>query len=658
MKAYKYIVLCITAVALAGCEDFFSNESPSAMDAHSIFSNAQLTEQAICGIYQPLALNNGYINRLACGYAGLNTDIEWSSKSLNTDGQQDVMLYKQENNNTNISNSGGDAWSYLGTMIERSNNAIEGIRQYGDTTEGSALRYYLGEALFLRSFAYLEMIKLWGDVPARFESLSAKPEGINAKKTDRNIIFEQLRVDLKDAARFMPWSNDAKVPSPAKNNVGRASKAAALALLARADLMYAGKAVRPTTLDDKTGYSVRPNFTDDALRQQIYEEVMWACSEIIKNEDYKLARDFAQPFQQICSDNLNYTEMEHIWVIPYANGARGRVLNYNAPKLSSNALTAVVGHLPGVAQGAKSNGHICVSPYLVYQFEPNDKRRAVTFVPGQWEYNDATDASKNAEDRERMFPGTTASEKKLWMKNVTVNNLYLGKYRFEWMKGRAANSDEDGIDFPILRYADVLLMFAEASIGSNMNVTPVNHTGLIPLNEFNKIRDRAGIDRAEKLDTTIIMVERAKELCGEYVRKYDLMRWGNLKYRMMESEKFIRTIASVEGQKTATLEGVNITVTDTIWYKYVIDPSVNNGYRMDSIYGLAANQSKRPEYFNKANGWIAKNIYCSDSKGYYLGEKQYPMYASAENLESRQHWPIFKHYLDASNGNLWNNYGY
>ena len=62
--------------------------------------------------------------------------------------------------------------------------------------------------------------------------------------------------------------------------------------------------------------------------------------------------------------------------------------------------------------------------------------------------------------------------------------------------------------------------------------------------------------------------------------------------------------------------------------------------------------------FKKENGWQAKDIYSSETKGYILSESNYPIYVSDEKLESRQYWPIFSTNIGASNGVLWNNYGY
>ena len=473
MKYNKYICIIASALLFVSCDSFLSNESPSAMDAETVFSSANNTEQAIFGVYNLMGSNNSYRNRMACGFNGLNTDIEYSTKSTSSSDEKDLMLYDCTVSNSRVSNpNGSDIWSYLNTMIERCNNIIEGLEQYGKIQENEEMKAFLGEAYFLRSFAYLEQVKYWGDVPARFVSIAKDEKGVAAEKADRNLIFEQLRKDLKLAADYLPWSQERK--GAASNNVGRANKAAALALLARADLMYAGKAVRPLSLKDPAAYSVRYNIEDDAdLRQEVYKEALEACAEIIKNEDYKLASDFAKPFKQICSDVVSYKDMEHIWVMPFADGARGQVLNYNAPKLSSDAQSAVNGHLPHYA-GGSSNGHLCVSPALVYAYDKDDKRRYVTFVTGQWEYNNGDGESSSDSARIYIFPeDPTGNADKLYQKHVQISNFYLGKYRYEWMaEGRALEGTDDGVDFPVIRYADVLLMFAEASIGGISNDKP------------------------------------------------------------------------------------------------------------------------------------------------------------------------------------------
>ena len=61
----------------------------------------------------------------------------------------------------------------------------------------------------------------------------------------------------------------------------------------------------------------------------------------------------------------------------------------------------------------------------------------------------------------------------------------------------------------------------------------------------------------------------------------------------------------------------------------------------------------------RENGWQAKDIYNSDSKGFVLSENNYPIFEKEEQLETRQYWPIFQHNITAAGTDvLWNNYGY
>lgn len=646
MKTFKYILSGVLAISLMSCEDFFMTESPSAMDV-SVYASTVQTEEVIGGLYDQLGQDKSYRNRLACGYQGMNTDIEHNTKNS---GKADYAVYNMTTTDSDLSvSTGKDPWGYLTTIIERANTAIDGIESYADTTQ-LEFRYYLGEVLTLRAFTYLEMVKLWGDVPARFEPLDPNDENaIYSPKVDRNIIFEQLRTDLKRAAELMPWS--AECPGSAKNYTGRPSKAFALGLLARNNLMYAGYALRPDTwiVGGGASYGIQLNTQDATLRKELYQEALEACARVINNsaEDKKLLDSYEQVFRNLCADVVDYSQSEFIWEIPFANGTRGQFLNYNTAK-GTDCLKALKNNTSGSTNAVQS-----IVPTLLYDYEENDVRRDITILPYIWKNDNASSVVSDADSREILMPGTAASEKRLYQKQQDISAFYLGKYRIEWMV-RERNGNDDGINYPVMRYADIILMFCEAALGGITGDAPVNNTGLDPQSQFDRIRERAGLE-PKNLTMESLMDERKFEFCGEYIRKYDLMRWGKLKEKLVETTQRLANLNAHTGEFKET--------GDTIYFKYkqdnsfVYEGSGLNGYVMDSIWGLRKGEVGRPATYNKENGWIAKNIYRSDS-GANLNPNDYILYQDEDLIDKRHYWPIFLTNIGASNGTLWNDYDY
>ncbi|MCQ2343007.1 MAG: RagB/SusD family nutrient uptake outer membrane protein [Paludibacteraceae bacterium] len=651
MKA-KYIFCGVLALLLASCEkDFFSTNSPSAMDV-SVFKSAEMTEQAVTAIYNTFGEDKSFRNRLCGGYVAMNTDIEYCNKS---GGQaREAATYALSKGTGDLSTSNGkDPWAYLNSAIERCNVVIDGICAYSDTTDAT-FRYLLGETLTLRAFCYLEMVKLWGDVPACFSSFDGNHiEDLYIKKTDRNVIYEQLRSDLRWAADLMPWS--AGCPGKAANFTGRASKALALGLLARMDLMYAGLAMRPDVFTEggTSACSVQYNVKDAAMRQELYQEVVWACAQIIKQEDSKLQSSFEQIWRDFCADVTDYNQSEFIWALPFLDGARGQVLALTGLKISTNAPEALINvhwDKSGSTSNGKVQGMIMVTPTFYFAYDTKDMRRDVTICPFQWEYDNGSGTSSEPS----AFPGATTSEKKLYQKNGDASSMYLGKLRPEWMV-REYSSNEDCVDMPVLRYADILLMFAEAAIGSKEGNAPTDLYGLDPQEQFDKVRTRAGLD-SKTLTFDAIVDERAFEFCGENIRKYDLMRWGLLKERLENTMADLAALQDGTGKYAGRC--------DSIYFKFRQDDQYSkkgHAYVIDTIVGLRLGDV-RPADFDKTNGWIVKAFYTkTDDKGVetkQLDPKDYYLYQEGTDIDMHQYWPIFEVNINASNGTLWNDYLY
>ena len=642
MKNSKYILLMLVALCAASCKDFFEPVSPTSMDKEYVFQSPVRTGNAIEAIYHLFGEDNSYRNRLICGYQGLNTDIEHSTKN------QDFTLYCMTPSSANLSNNNGkDIWGYINTMVERSNNAIEGIEEFGDLND-PLMQYYLGEALCLRSFAYLELTKFWGDVPVRFVSLEKDPEGIKIPKGDRNEIYAHLRDDLKKAATLLPWSEDC--PSVAQNTTTRPSKALAYALLARNNLTYAGYALRADIND------VRLNTPDDALRTALYEETMWACAEVIKHEgSFKLLGDYAQVFKNLCADVENYNVSEFIWEIPFANGTRGQFMNYNTGK-GDKCLGVLKNNKSGSTNSCQT-----IVPTFIYDFEAGDKRRDVTVLPYVWVSSPGVGSGNfSTSDTayvEAAMPGVAATANRLWQKSQSISSFFLGKYRIEWM-ARDRNGNDDGINYPIVRYADVVLMFCEAAIGGITNTSVTNSTGVDPQAQFDLIRSRAGLG-SKTLNMENLMQERAFEFCGEYIRKYDLMRWGKLTSNLIATMKRLTELDAHTGEFAAT--------GDTIYYRFKMNndylnpaSSVKNAYEMVDVWGLRKGEVGAPAGYDKSAGWVAKSVFGDQEEGdHVIGPKSnYRLYEDEKILPLRHYYPIFLINIGTSNGALWNDYDY
>lgn len=645
MKASKIFLGVLVAASVSAC-NFLKSESPSAMDAKTVYSSPELTEQAITGVYHLFGGDKGFRNRLSCGYMGMNSDVEYGGKRHHT------QVYDVQVSGTDVTSaSGSDPWGYLSTGIERCNNIIEGLNEYADL-EDATMKYYLGEALFLRSFQYHTMVNLWGDVPARFVSLSKDPASANAKKENRNVIYDQIRKDLKTAKDLIPWSGDC--PAMAKDKAFRPSKGAVIALLMRIDMYYAGKGVRPES------YTSGPvDNVNTELQQELYAEVIDLYKELSAKEDSKWKSEFIDIFKTICNDEASYSKTEVMWQIAFPEG-RGQYLQYNCPA-SKDALLGLKNNKDG-----STNSNMIIVPTLYYDFAANDKRRDVTIVPYSWIYDDGSSFNSDEDKASDAFPDKPSGKKFLYQKLQSAKTFYGGKCRVEWM-GRDRTGNDDGVDYPVIRYTDCVMMAAEASLGGIQGAKPANAADVDPVALVNRVRNRAGVNPVSSVDMNTIMNERKFEFTGEYLRKFDLMRWGVVKDSLVQAHKRITQMNLHEGDY-ATLQ-------DTIYYKYKkltdaeakeyrYDDQVAAVYVIDTIFGLVPNEKGKPDTYDTDPTWVKKNFY-ANKDGRYLNVEfdvptasSYILYPNSkpENLNSRQYWPIFSTNLNGDN--LWNDYGY
>ena len=163
----------LAGLSLASCD--LTTESQSTFDETSVFSDPTLTEYQIYSIYEVFGHTNSHRGRYLPWY-GYNTDIEWYIS--NTDDEKaDIVKYNMLSTNSQLNVADGP-YNELFAGIERANLTISGVRQYGSPDSRPEMAERLGEALVLRAVLYTELLKAYGEVPARRTGMSSSSSSL------------------------------------------------------------------------------------------------------------------------------------------------------------------------------------------------------------------------------------------------------------------------------------------------------------------------------------------------------------------------------------------------------------------------------------------------------------------------------------------------
>ena len=413
----NYIKLSIMSLSLAGLMTSCDMDAPtqSTLDESSVFSQYSLAESEIMSIHVSFGETNSYRGRFL-PYYGLNTDLETGSgtqpsysKAMSYDDKASLWAYNTLPTNGQM-NTENNAYSKFYEGIERANLAIKGIRQYGNVENNKDMAQLLGEALTLRALIYNDLIKAWGDVPARFEPNN--PSNVYMGRSNRDVIYKQVLADLKEAEDYCYWPNE----SPITASTERVSKSFVKGLRARMALYAGGYGLR----GDGYRKSNDPELASDKMYQIAKEE----CLDIINSHRNELG-EFKDNFTKLCEDNVT-AGGESLWEIPFSSG-RGRVLyTYGIKHQKADQYTSQ-------AQGGV-NGPM---PYLYYDYDVEDVRRDITCIPYEW------GNLENGKSKQELRG---------------INKWCFGKLRYEWMKPERAQNlgaNDDGINWQYMRLADV-----------------------------------------------------------------------------------------------------------------------------------------------------------------------------------------------------------
>lgn len=581
-------------------DDYLDTSAPSTLQPSLIFSAAELAKGAVDGIKVPFAETNSYRGRFL-PYYGLNTDAEWYNASQTAGDKADLCVYDAKPGNTEM-NTTTNAYAMMYSGIERANVCINGIRQYGNPLPGTEMGQLLGEALTLRAIYYADLVKAWGDVPARFEPITTAT--LYLPKSSRDVIYKQLIADLGEASTLVAWPNQTTYTS----TVEHVNKAFVKAFRARLALAASGYQQYPDV--------VRRSNDPELSVANMYALALKECREVIQSGSAHLESTFEGLWRKYNQENTT-AGGESLWELPFADG-RGRMLFTFAVKHTSISDQFQ-------ANGANRGGVAGPLPFVFYDYDQTDLRRDVTCVPYKW--GTAVAAAPYPIAKQELG---------------TIDTWYFGKYRYEWMTRRVTSDNDDGVNKMYMRYAEVLLIAAETAnelegAGAAMPYLKEIRRRSFPVAvQTEKVENYVNSLSSKESMFNAIVEENKYEFTGEMERKQALIRWNLLKVKLDEAKQKMADLAARAGQYAD--------VPSTLYYKYKAD-----NVSLD-IYGLNRGETTNPGVTYTSLAWTWT--------GTAADAKIASLYKPGVNPDNRQFWPIWQVFIDGSNGQLKNDYGY
>ncbi len=480
------------ALSMTSCQDWLDMPSESTADSGTVFETVARAEMTTVGAY-------AYIHTQELGYQLLEGTDE--SASTESNSKYDASNY----NFTNLTGMLSGTYTSMYKVIEYSNVCIKNLPLMSvSASEQDKVNALLGEALALRSYAYWNLLRYYGDVP--YASVpTSDAEAFTSSRTNRDTIYDHCVADLQKAVELLPWAGETNAASTTE----RFTKNSAYGILARVALYAAGYSLRwdLTTYDPATLHIAR---RDDAARvKELYQIAADACKAVIDHNANGLLENYDEVFRNLCNQTYDKETM-----LEY--GMYGE----NAQDVRTGYVNTIPTNGEDKSEGGMGKGgaQMMAYPTLYFDYDADDQRRDVSVC--NYGLTLATGANKY-----RMN---------------TYAGMGVGKYRINWKKERGTTNSKRDMNFPLLRYSDVLLMYAEALNELNNGPTQeaINAVKQVRLRAFrnNTAKAEAGIPTTHDEFLTFIQQERKLELSNESLRRTDLTRWG-IQYEKLTAEK-------------------------------------------------------------------------------------------------------------------------
>ena len=483
----------------------------TSVEMATYMNDAKEAESVLLGVYREMNRDGIY---------GLNLSMlfQMPTDESKVEGNTVVGARQQASNAYTTTDSYVEnTWATLYTGIYCANSFLEGIElhkaDYSEADQAKA-EIYIAESKVLRALYYFELVRWYGNIPLMKTTAQSALHPSEFKQNSPVDIYEFIEKDLKDAIEVLPYASEDTVRG---GNEFRISKGGALGLLTKVYATWAGYPV-----NDKSKWALAKSTAET----------------LVTSGKHGLLKDYVNLWEN-CANNV-WDPKESLLEV-----------SYYSPQ-STNASSGRIGKWNGVAAAdgsIKGNYNFAlykVNPMFIKKWKDYDKDLRWGLSYADYKYTVATGktilstAKINGVTTDIPFTMAMDENYENWdmgWRKVYCYSLTPRKWDIELYvkdENQLADNNYSNVNWYLLRYADVLLLYAEALNEVNQGPTAEAYEAV------NMIRRRGfGFDHSTPSETAdlpaglsyedfhkAIMAERSYELAFEGHRRQDLVRWG------------------------------------------------------------------------------------------------------------------------------------
>lgn len=514
-KIVYYICIAALSVLPLSCTDMLNEESQTEIDKTNYMLNAAEAEVVLLGVYRNMVTDPMYGYYLSILF-NIDTDIA-KVEGSNNNGFRAIPT----NSFTTSTAEVQQTWAMLYNSIYNANDFIETLHtKVGNysSQDKELAHLYLAEARALRGMYYFELVRRYGNVALMTTTAMSNQHPSTFVQADPVQVYQFIEADLKFAADNLPYATDDKYR--AKNDF-RVSKGAALGLLAKVYATWAGYPIQ------------------DASK---WEKAAQTAQILIESGKHGLLDNYEQLWKNTCNGVWDPKEslMEVSFYAPTTTGAAedpcGRIGKWNGVKASA---------IPGERGSNAGNVKVVHTFSLEWkEKQPQDLRRELSIANYKYEPEKVLWV-KSKSDSDALAEANDADPEKKQKEKQNYTPAKWDTEKYVSQSNKLMNNDKSNINWYILRYADVLLIYAEAlnewksgpTESAYKAVNMVRRRGFgLPIEATGTLADLPeGLGK--EAFRTAIRQERAYELAFEGHRRTDLVRWGIYQATILNTAK-------------------------------------------------------------------------------------------------------------------------